>query len=1078
MNLFGDKVGSRANIEPRYYQLQDHDESFRLWDGGEVGVLTRSATGSGKTVMACLKGDTWLQRGDDYRVMVISYETQLVWQFAQEIEDVLGIRPGIEMDKESVDADYIPKIVVVSRASLLRAPVPTPEQTAELLAYGISDLGPSPARACKRFLDHLRKNGNPEEVRDEIERLKTQPEADGKHWSRLHKFDWQKNWLLIFDEAHRHAHHLASVGHIVDWFDRNPSSRRNGITATPKRADDVSIGDKMFPGIALDYPLYSPTKPCAVKDGFAVPYIQKYIEVEGVDFRSLAKMGSDFDEAELEKILGQEEQLAKLVEPLLDMVESRQTLIFNPGVEMAKNVARYINARSETVCECGKRKWFANLLIGDGATCACGRLIDPNDITLSGEQARELDGSSSPEDRKQTYVDFQEKKFQFLSVCGLCREGYNNPDVSCVACFRPISQKASSLAEQLKGRGCRTLRGILDGLKTAEERLAAIAASAKPNCIAKGTPILTDQGLIAIEKVTTAMKVWDGLEFVTHSGIISRGYQRVITYAGLTATPDHEVMIHDEENPASEVETWTTIGDAAAKQTPIRVTGIGWKAVREADRYYRRDRQETWRDEMQAASSYRMQMRRESIQGLLGIDCRNEWLPKMRSAREISALALAKVFGGSAEMPKSERQGLCTIRRTWDCVRLPYCGGNGNLGEGQPWTSQGTIPGSHRQQRQLRSWKFAVCETDDSNEQPSRSPSYPRGSCVSYSASRNTLFAGSLAEIDPARFDVETNHRQAQQSRWNREGAVQGEVEVFDIVNAGPRHRFTAAGLLVSNCLVVDLVGITGLADCASTVQIYAEGLADCLKDEGHDEDEAARIAAEIAERAAEILLEGALDQGEMAVEEAVAQAKREDDEARAKVRAEREAAEARARDQAERRAKAGAEVKYTEHEVGYGSQIDPDAASDKQYNYANRLGMKVNALRSKRQIGRIIDMLLQRMPLEEVARLNRLDADQWEASKPSLKQINFMKWKHVPTEKAKTPHDASLLIDAKLEGEKFVSDRMEAMSKAKTADELTVVAKDIRLVNGVLSPSLYAQLISAGKDARQRFVSDDPIPD
>lgn len=758
MNLFEPK--SRAGIVPRDYQLASHDESFRLWNAGEIGVLDRVFTGGGKTIIACLKMDTWLQRSDNHRCMVISYETQLVWQFAQEIEDVLGITPLIEMGKEMTDADYIPKITVASRQSLLRAPTPTPEQIAELSVRGITDLGPSPARTCKRFLTHIAKGGDTEEVKDEIERLKQCPEAFESSWSRLHKFDNRLNWLLIFDEAHRHAYHLESVGHVVDWFDRNHESRRTGLTATPKRGDEVSIGHKMFPGVSLDYPLYSPCKPCGVKDGWAVPYLQKYIEVEGVDFRSLAKLGEDFDEAELERRLGEEETLAKLILPLLDLVGSRRTLIFSPGVEMAKNVARFINARSETICECGKRKWYPNLLIGDGAKCDCGRLVDPKDVTATGEQAREIDGSSQSEQRRQIYQDHQSGKFQFLSVCGLCREGYNDPDISCVAVFRPVSRKASSLAEQMKGRGCRPLRGILNGLATREDRLAAIAASSKPNC------------------------------------------------------------------------------------------------------------------------------------------------------------------------------------------------------------------------------------------------------------------------------------------------------------------------------LIVDLVGITGLADCASTVQIYADGLEDVLKEDGHDEEEAARIAEELAERAAEILAERGLNEP-MLVEEALEQAKREDDEAREQVRKEREAAEQKAREQAERRAKAGAEVKYTEHEVGYGSQNeDPDAASDKQFSYAGRLGMDVKTMMSKKRIGRIIDMLLQRKPLEEIARLNRLDDDQWEPKKPSLKQLGFMKWKGVPTKNAVTPNDASMLIDAKLEPEKFMRDKRAALAKANTGESLTNVAMDVRIVKGVLPDHLYAELVNEGKAKRATFVSNDPIPD
>jgi superfamily II DNA or RNA helicase len=458
-------------------------EYFGFTLSGDGRFLLGDFTVTHNTICACMKMNTWLRRGEDYRCMVVSYETQLVWQFAQEIEEVLGIRPGIEMDAATIDADDIPKISVVSRASLLRAKPPTPEQIESLGGYGVMDLGACPERSCKRFLRHLERGGEADAVRDEIARLCREPEAHGAAWSRLHKFDNRLNWLIVFDEAHRHAYHLTSVGHIVDWFEQNPKSRRTGMTATPKRGDQVSVGDKMFPGIAVDYPLYSPSKPCGVKDGWAVPYVQKYIDVEGVDFKSLAKLGEDFDEADLERKLGEEKMLATLVLPLLDMVENRRTLIFSPGVEMAKNVARFINARVETKCTCGLVKWQPRLLIGDGAACACGRMLEPTDITKSGDQARELDGASPEHERKQVYLDHQSGKFQFLSVCGLCREGYNDPSIACVAVFRPVSKKASSLAEQMKGRSCRPLRGLLNGLATREERLAAIAASSKPNAL-------------------------------------------------------------------------------------------------------------------------------------------------------------------------------------------------------------------------------------------------------------------------------------------------------------------------------------------------------------------------------------------------------------------------------------------------------------------------------------------------------------------------------------------------------------------------------------------------------------------
>jgi hypothetical protein len=61
-------------------------------------------------------------------------------------------------------------------------------------------------------------------------------------------------------------------------------------------------------------------------------------------------------------------------------------------------------------------------------------------------------------------------------------------------------------------------------------------------CIAEGQLVTTDKGLVPIEQVTTNMKVWDGIEWVNHDGIIYQGEKYVMEYAGLIATPDHIVL--------------------------------------------------------------------------------------------------------------------------------------------------------------------------------------------------------------------------------------------------------------------------------------------------------------------------------------------------------------------------------------------------------------------------------------------------------------------------------------------------------------------------------------------------------
>lgn len=60
-------------------------------------------------------------------------------------------------------------------------------------------------------------------------------------------------------------------------------------------------------------------------------------------------------------------------------------------------------------------------------------------------------------------------------------------------------------------------------------------------CVSVNTPIVTDQGVVPIQDVTTDMHVWDGVEWAAHDGVAYRGEKDVITYQGLTATPDHLV---------------------------------------------------------------------------------------------------------------------------------------------------------------------------------------------------------------------------------------------------------------------------------------------------------------------------------------------------------------------------------------------------------------------------------------------------------------------------------------------------------------------------------------------------------
>jgi len=85
-------------------------------------------------------------------------------------------------------------------------------------------------------------------------------------------------------------------------------------------------------------------------------------------------------------------------------------------------------------------------------------------------------------------------------------------------------------------------------------------------CIAEGQLVLTNEGLVPIECVRMEHLLWDGESWVSHDGVIFKGEREVITYEGLTATPDHLVWVEGKAQPIQ-------FGDAASCGAHLVQTG-------------------------------------------------------------------------------------------------------------------------------------------------------------------------------------------------------------------------------------------------------------------------------------------------------------------------------------------------------------------------------------------------------------------------------------------------------------------------------------------------------------------------
>lgn len=104
-------------------------------------------------------------------------------------------------------------------------------------------------------------------------------------------------------------------------------------------------------------------------------------------------------------------------------------------------------------------------------------------------------------------------------------------------------------------------------------------------CIGEGQLVLTNDGLVPIEKILIDHKLWDGKNWVSHEGVVFKGEREVITYDGLTATADHLVWVEGQSQPIQ-------FGIAAASGAHLIQTGDGGTAIRLGEDYFIREKME------------------------------------------------------------------------------------------------------------------------------------------------------------------------------------------------------------------------------------------------------------------------------------------------------------------------------------------------------------------------------------------------------------------------------------------------------------------------------------------------------
>lgn len=287
-------------------------------------------------------------------------------------------------------------------------------------------------------------------------------------------------------------------------------------------------------------------------------------------------------------------------------------------------------------------------------------------------------------------------------------------------------------------------------------------------CFDAGTCVLTNRGPVPIVDVRTHDMVWDGVEWVTHAGVVSRGVREVQHLAGVGATRDH-VVLSDH---------WTTWGALAESESalcralaigsaslPSRVMSVGCAA----------EFKPSWCG-VAAASESTRRISKTSLQGAqLGVTN----APSKLRAR------LANIFGGTQR---------CAQTRTTDtdCCAEYLRRPNGATTQVTPrtqTTARGVFKFIARGVKTVRRFS-RICSIYQGG-------TTHRSTSIELTTTRGT---------SPETYASSRRARTSVTDRVCASCASASRVwrDVYDIVNAGPRSRFTIlterGPLIVHNC--------------------------------------------------------------------------------------------------------------------------------------------------------------------------------------------------------------------------------------------------------------------------------------
>ncbi len=324
-------------------------------------------------------------------------------------------------------------------------------------------------------------------------------------------------------------------------------------------------------------------------------------------------------------------------------------------------------------------------------------------------------------------------------------------------------------------------------------------------CIAWGQRVLTNHGLIPIQNVSCHDMVWDGEEFVHHEGVVYKGIKRVITYRGLTATPDHKVWVQDGRK--------IPLSQAMAEGSELAVTGLGEHPVRYApggvkDLPGRQKSLQVRQDDVYGLPQDQRGIGRQSAGGQESA----MQVPTGQIPRSESPCIAGTLLGYVAALHQPKEPKLAQLWRSRDRVQVSEPGAFHKVHVALSAAPDISRSGywTERQQWPLRAGEFRTRDALGKRQQhAAEQMGVLQESSTDYYSVVHSASKG-LPMVSPDTWHDEAFSRSGNHLAGDPVPLSQ-KTPVYDIYNAGPRRRFTVEGKLVSNCYGLTASGLYDL---------------------------------------------------------------------------------------------------------------------------------------------------------------------------------------------------------------------------------------------------------------------------